>query len=126
MDTILLHLATPFKVCSPLAYRDGALYRIHPGGISMRKAAICAQYEIVIRAIKTFGYDGPDGRPADRAKIRARLAQVCFGHAYGHFRGGNAKVAADFFGKAMGLGKRNFKTRCYWGISKLKSLFFGK
>lgn len=103
--------------------RDGALYRIHAGGISMRKVDICAQYEIVNRAILTFGYDGPDGRPADRTKIAARLAEVCFGHAYGHFRGGNLAVAADFFGKAISFGRRDAKTIAYWAISKMRSFF---
>jgi glycosyltransferase involved in cell wall biosynthesis len=102
--------------------RDGALYRIHAGGISMRKAAVCAQYEIVNRAITLFGYDGPDGRQSDKAKIRSRLADVCFGHAHSQFYGGNASVAADFFGKAIHLGKHGLKPYGYWIAAKLKAL----
>lgn len=103
--------------------RDGALYRIHAGGISMTKTEVCAQYEIVNRAINTLGYDGPDGRRGDRQKIRQRLADVCFGHAYSHFWGGRADVAAVFFGRALRFGKRDKKTWLYWNASKLKAFW---
>jgi glycosyltransferase involved in cell wall biosynthesis len=102
--------------------RDGALYRIHSGGISKRKSNISAQYEIVNRAIQTYGYDGPDGRLGNRKLIAERLAMVCFDHAYSHFWGGTPSVAVDFFGKSIGLGKRDIKTFGYWMLSKLKSI----
>lgn len=102
--------------------RDGALYRIHAGGISMKKTEVCAQYEIVNRAILAYGYNGPDGRLGDRKQIRHRLAEVCFGHAYSHFWGGRAGVATNFFGKAFQYGKRDLKTGVYWIAAKLKSV----
>ncbi len=101
--------------------RDGALYRIHAGGISMKKTEVCAQYEIVNRAILTYGYDGPDGRPGDQKQIRHRLAEVCFDHAYSHFWGGRAAVAMTFFGKAINHGKRDLKTWAYWIATKLNA-----
>ncbi len=102
--------------------RDGALYRIHGGGISMKKTEVCAQYEIVNRAIATYGYDGPDGKHGDQSKIRSRLAEICFDHAYAHFWGGNTRVAGTFFRRAIDLGKRDVKTWLYWVASRLKAV----
>jgi glycosyltransferase involved in cell wall biosynthesis len=102
--------------------RDGALYRMNPDGITMRLSDVCSGYEILNRAILTYGYAGPDGRAGDRARIHNRMAQICFNHGYMHFWKGSPNVAAVFFRKAIRLGRRDLKTWCYWAVSMLKNM----
>jgi glycosyltransferase involved in cell wall biosynthesis len=102
--------------------RDGALYRINANSITMRLSDVCAGYEIMNRAILSYGYAGPDGRIGDQLKIHHRMAHICFNHAYAHFWKGSANVSAVFFRRAIHFGKRDFKTWCFWLASIFKKL----
>jgi len=106
--------------------RDGALYRIHAGGISARTDPVCAQYEILRRTIAKFGYAGPRGKSDDVSQVRRHLSKICLAHAYSHLQRGDAGVSCRFFCKAIYYGNWAPKTLAYVLLSAAKTIFWAR
>jgi hypothetical protein len=66
-----LSRVTPIvRICEP-----GALYRMHPTGLTRSRPTANYKGQVVSRAIERWGYVGPDGRLADKAAVHRGLAR---------------------------------------------------
>jgi glycosyltransferase involved in cell wall biosynthesis len=85
-------LAEVHKLSAPLA-----VYRHHGGNSTHQPKAVNYPYLVVTRAVRRWGTAGPDGRRPTRARLRGRLAQLCFAFGYDHFWKGDAACARRAF-----------------------------
>lgn len=75
---------TPIKrVDQPLA-----LYRQHSGNITRGAPRDNYKAKVIQSALDTWGFDGPDGRTADRGEVRASLAKSWSDFAYSQLANG--------------------------------------
>jgi len=80
------------KLSTPLS-----LYKIHAESLTQKKPlAVCYQGMVIERAIKEWGYKGPDGRETSKHKIRFVLANIYFNFFYQHYKQGDKKFAILF------------------------------
>lgn len=70
-----------------------ALYRHHPGNVTKRLPQRNDKGEIVGRALRRWGYAGPDGREARRAEVDRGLARSWSDFAGVHLAAGNVRTA---------------------------------
>ena len=70
-----------------------ALYRHHPGNVTRRVPQRNDKGEIVGRALRRWGYAGPDGRQARRADVARGLARSWSDFAGMHLEAGNVRTA---------------------------------
>ncbi|EGJ09801.1 MULTISPECIES: glycosyltransferase family 2 protein [Rubrivivax] len=73
--------------------RPYALYRLHPGNVTKRVPKANDKGEIVGRALRRWGYAGPDGRQARRADVDRGLARSWSDFAGAHLVAGDASTA---------------------------------
>lgn len=76
------------RVARPLA-----IYRLHPASITRRVPAANHKGEIVERALRQWGYTGPDGRRARRADVARGLARSWADYAGAQLGAGRARAA---------------------------------
>lgn len=103
-----------------------ALYRIHPQSITAKPRKESSQYNIVKRALHTWGFTGPDGRVANNKLVNQRMAQILFQHGYLHFKHGDIKIATSSFHKSLQLTGPKLKLIIYIILSVLKQLSFNR
>ena len=104
-----------------------AYYRIHTQ--STTHVVRLEDYETLVleRALKNFGTNGPDGRPVAADLLKDRLFTLNFDNGYRHFHSGDPRVACTAFRKALRYGRRrNWKTRAYLLLSKMKTWSYRK
>ncbi len=73
--------------------RPLAIYRLHPASITRRVPAANHKGEIVERALRRWGYAGPDGRRARRADVARGLARSWADFAGAQLDAGRARAA---------------------------------
>jgi glycosyltransferase involved in cell wall biosynthesis len=86
-------LRATFRFQTHKMNRCQALYRIHEQGVTGTPRAVNFGYVLLKRAVDTFGLRGPDGRVADAALVRQRLATIRLNFAQLHAERGSLRVA---------------------------------
>jgi glycosyltransferase involved in cell wall biosynthesis len=103
--------------------RPVARYRVHPGSTIHVQRSENIGYDVIQRAIRTYGTVGPGGRTLDARLLARRLRVLCFNHAYGHYWHGNAQTAARGFAAAVRHDPTDIKTWIYALMSACKAAF---
>lgn len=80
-----------------------ALYRMHPGNATKGVPRANYKGEIVERALRQWGYAGPDGRQARRRDVDKGLARSWSDYAGAHLIGGDADIAWRAARRAVAL-----------------------
>jgi glycosyltransferase involved in cell wall biosynthesis len=75
----------------------GALYRVVPGSASRRPHVLNHELIVVQRALARFGGSCPSGHSVSGRRIKDRLHQLAFQHAWAHLRNGDPSVALGGF-----------------------------
>lgn len=83
-----------------------ALYRMHPANVTKRVPTANYKGEIVERALRRWGYAGPDGRQARRRDVDKGLARSWSDFAGVHLIGGDVDIARRAAWRAVGLDPR--------------------
>ena len=84
----LSRLTPILRVCEPLA-----LYRMHPASITRSVPERNFKAELIGRALASWGYEGPDGRMADRSVVDRGLARSWSDYAGAHLMAGDSARA---------------------------------
>lgn len=74
-----------------------SLYRMHESSITKKPHAVNYAAQVLQRALDRWGRIGPDGTETPQAAIDKIMADLWFGYAYQHLKGGNPKLARDGF-----------------------------
>ncbi len=78
-----------------------ALYRQHAGMIASRYPDRNFELEVLERAQRNWGLEGPDGRETAPSVLRRRLARLAFGFGYRHFWNGRPDIALSSFARSV-------------------------
>lgn len=107
--------------------RTLAYYRIHPQGTTKVPRKENNEYNVLLRAINTYGLSGPaDNVPVDAGALNERFFLLCFRFGHFHIRFGDAAVARMAFRKAIDYDSLRPKAWLFWIIAGVKSYFHGK
>jgi glycosyltransferase involved in cell wall biosynthesis len=84
-----------------------ALYRMHAANTTRKAQVMNHQAAVVERALRLWGYAGPDGGVVTRRAVRASLARTWRNLAGANLQSGNKRVAARGAAKAVMLDPRH-------------------
>jgi glycosyltransferase involved in cell wall biosynthesis len=101
--------------------RPAARYRVHPGSTTKVPRTQNIGYDVIQRAIRTYGTASPGGHAIDARLLAKRLRVLCFDHAYGHYWHGDARIAARSFAAAVRHDPTDVKAWVYAVMSACKA-----
>jgi len=109
---------TPIHKLRPIL----AAYRHHGGNITAKPKPIDYEYEVIERAVQSWGLAGPQGgKPLPKQAYQQRMAALSFSYGYSHFWHGSAASAKQGFQRCLHHDAGNRKARWYRRFSGLKS-----
>jgi glycosyltransferase involved in cell wall biosynthesis len=97
-------------------------YRVAPGSLSTTPGPVNHEYEVVLRALESWGWPEPPHKHLGRRELKRRLAKMAFEFGYEQYYWGSLALASQAFTKAVVHRPWNSRAWLYLALARGRGL----